>query len=129
MKRKKMILCISGIAVAAILITGVIINIHLVLTPKNNVSTLTLERISSYTSEGEAGSGGGGVPRCNQRDETDDQWHGTIRVYGVEIKAKKREWHYCRNDGRKRTCVTGGKYWDYNDKLVYNSITTVDCPN
>ena len=128
MKRKKMILCISGIAVAAILITGVIINIHLVLTPKNNVSNLTLERISSYTSESEAGSGGG-VPRCNQHDEKRHDWQGTIRVNGVDIAVVEKESHHCTNDGKKRKCVTGAQYWDENENVVFNSIKTVDCPN
>jgi hypothetical protein len=53
MNRKFII--ILGVVFTAAMIIGVFINPSLVSSPKSKESNLTLERISSYTSEGEAG--------------------------------------------------------------------------
>jgi hypothetical protein len=122
MNRKFII--ILGVVFTAAMIIGVFINPSLVSSPKSNESNLTLERISSYTSEGEAG---GGAPRCKQHDVTSDPYYGSVRVNGVDIPASKREIHYCTNDGSKRKCVIGAKYWNLNGVVVYDSITTINC--
>jgi hypothetical protein len=121
----KKFIIILGVVFTAAKIIGVFINPSLVSSPKSNESNLTLERIEAYTGEGEAG--GGGPPNCNQHDETNPNWNRTVRVNGIDILAKKREIHYCTAGGRKRKCITGAKYWNYNNDVILNTIDTIDC--